>query len=210
MYKALTVLGPESRMVLGRYDDGPDAPHDVKPEQHRGHGGSAGDAPAARAEPAELRTRAECYEALRAADGKPVDGCDNRGVPADARQERSGWDTVDPGKRPPLDALRVTPECSTHILDGDATGGGHRPGTGKPGKTEFPASWDDEKITNSLLDVARRPDQEPGHQKWNDRWMARGTRDDVEIVVVITGEGRIWTGWPNPGGSGVIKNPEET
>lgn len=137
-------------------------------------------------------------------------GCDNRGVPADARQERSGWDTVDPGKRPPLDALRVTPECSTHILDGDATGGGHRPGTGKPGKTEFPASWDDEKITNSLLDVARRPDQEPGHQKWNDRWMARGTRDDVEIVVVITGEGRIWTGWPNPGGSGVIKNPEET
>src|ERR1019366_1646136 len=74
MYKALTVFGPESRMVLGRYDDGPDAPHDVKPEQHRGHGGSAGDAPAARAEPAELRTRAECYEALRAADGKPVDG----------------------------------------------------------------------------------------------------------------------------------------
>src|ERR1035441_11007706 len=50
----------------------------------------------------------------------------------------------------------------------------------------------------------------PGHQKWNDRWVARGTRDDVEIVVVITGEGRIWTGWPNPGGSGVIKNPEET
>src|ERR1035437_2400865 len=66
-------------------------------------------------------------------------GCDNRGVPADARQERSGWDTVDPGKRPQLDALRVTPECSTHILDGDATGGGPRPTTRQTGKTTVAA-----------------------------------------------------------------------
>jgi Bacterial EndoU nuclease len=126
------------------------------------------------------------------------------------RTDRSGWDTVDPEKRPPLDELRVTPERAAHILDGDATGGGHRHGTGRPGKTEFPAGWDDEKITNALLDVARRPDQEPSHQKWNDRWVARGTRDDVEIVVVISGDGRIWSGWPNPGGPGVVKNPEES
>jgi hypothetical protein len=85
-------------------------------------------------------------------------------------------------------------------------------GTGPagPARPSFPASWDDEKVTDALLDVARRPDQQPGHQKWNDRWVARGTREDVEIVVVISGDGRIWTGWPNPGGSGVIKNPEET
>jgi Bacterial EndoU nuclease len=201
---------PENRMALDRYDDGVDGSNDVKPEQHRRPGGSVGDALAARAEPAELRTRAECYEALRAADGRAVPDRDNHGVPEGTRPDRSGWDTVDPGKRPPLDALRVTPERSAHILDGDATGGGHRHGTGRPGKTEFPANWDDEKITDALLDVARRPDQQPGHQKWNDRWVARGTRDDVEIVVVISGDGRIWSGWPNPGGPGVIKNPEES
>jgi len=30
-------------------------------------------------------------------------------------------------------------KATTHTLDGDATGGGHRPGTGIPGKSEFPA-----------------------------------------------------------------------
>lgn len=43
-------------MALDRYDDGGDGPTDVKPEQHQWHGGSGGDAPTARAEPAEGRT----------------------------------------------------------------------------------------------------------------------------------------------------------
>ncbi len=195
-------------MALDGYDDGLDGPHDVKPEQHRRPGGSAGDAPAARAEPAELRTRAECYEALRAAAGQPVDGRDNQGASADVHQDRSGWDTVDPGKRPPLDALRVTPERSAHILDGDADGrGGHRHGVGNPGKTEFPASWDDKKIMDNVLDVALRPDQPPIYQAWNSRWLARGTRDEVEVVVVVADDGRIWSGWPRRGGPGVVSNP---
>src|ERR1039457_302842 len=212
MYVALTVPGcMESRMALDRYEDGADGPRDVRPEQHRRHGGSAGDAPAARAEPAEPRTRAECYEALRAADSKPVHEPDNHdpdkgdhGAP-DKQQDRSGWDTVDPGNRPPLDALRVTPERAGpfsavtrgggagigqggaipgsartppapraprlpsgpgwHILDGDASGrGGHRHGVGNPGKTEFPASWDDKKIMDNVHDIARRPDQPPIYQ----------------------------------------------
>ena len=33
-----------------------------------------------------------------------------------------------------------------HILDGDGTGGGHKAGTGKPGKSEFPKDWSDAKI----------------------------------------------------------------
>ena len=33
-------------MALDRYEDGADGPRDVRPEQHRRHGGSAGDAPA--------------------------------------------------------------------------------------------------------------------------------------------------------------------
>ena len=213
-------------MAFDRYDDGVDGPGEAKPEQRFRGGGQDADAAVGRTQLAEPRTRQEVYEALRAADGRPVQASDNQRAPAEARTDasteertdapaeertdRSGWDTVASEKRPPLDAIRVTPERMVHILDGDSTGGGHRHGTGKPGKTEFPAGWNDEKITDALLDVARRPDQQPSHQKWNDRWVARGTRDDVEVVVVISGDGRIWSGWPNPGGSGVIKNPEES
>ena len=149
----------------------------------------------------------EHYEALRAADGEAARGGEN---PADTRAGHSGWDEIDAENGPDIDALRVTPERATHVLDGDATGGGHRHGTGKPGKTEFPASWDDGKIISTLLDVARRPDSTPGHQEWNDRWVARGTRDDVGIVVVIERDGRIWSAWPLPSGAGVVKNPEGT
>jgi hypothetical protein len=176
----------------GPYDDGP---RDGQPERSPQGGKPGADTAAARTEPAESRTRAEYYEALRAADHT---------------DERSGWDAIDAANRPAVDALHVTPERLAHILDGDATGGGHRSGTGKPGKTEFPADWDDQKIIDTLLDVARRPDQAPGHQEWNDRWVARGTRDDVEVVVVMARDGRIWSGWPLPGGAGVVKNPEGT
>jgi hypothetical protein len=198
-------------MAFDKYGDyGGDGPNDVKPERHQWHGGSGGDTPAPRAEPAEARTRAECYEALRAADGKPVPESDSQRAGSDTRGDHVGWDAVDAGNRPPLDALRVTPERTSHILDGDATdSGGHRHGVGKPGKTEFPASWNDKKIMDNILDVARRPDQPPIHQNWNDRWLARGTRDDVEIAVVITSDGLIWSGWPRLGGPGVVKNPQE-
>jgi Bacterial EndoU nuclease len=195
--------------------------------RQRGSGADANTPPTG---PAELRTRTEYYEALRAADDGSAQADENRRQadtgsdhhadagtdhhgdtgsdhPADTGTERSGWESVEAEDRPALDALRVTPEREKHILDGDSTGGGHRHGTGKPGKTEFPASWSDEKIIDTLVDVARRPGRAPGHQEWNDRWVARGTRDDVEMVAVITRDGCIWSGWPLPGGPGVVKNP---
>lgn len=190
----------------GPYDDGTS---EGQPERGIRRSESGANTAPARAEPAELRTRAECYEALRAADGKAARMDEDYGQ-ADSRTDRSAWDATDAGNRPALDALRVTPERLTHILDGDSTGGGHRHGTGRPGKTEFPASWDDTKIAETLLDVARRPDRAPGHQEWNDRWVTRGRRDDVEVAVVIARDGRVWSGWPLPGGTGVVKNPEET
>ena len=155
--------------------------------------------------PAEPRSHEEYYEALRAADGRPAESAEPA-EPAD-----SGWDSVDAADRPPPEAIRVSDERRGHILDGDpdGNGGGHRHGTGKPGKTEFPASWDDEKIIANVLDVARRPDKPPVHQEWNNRWVVRGRRDDVEIVVVMKTDGHIWTAWPPPGSPGVVKNPKE-
>lgn len=207
-------------MVLDRPFD--DAAEDARAEPHPRRHGPGADGGAARAGRAELRMRAEYYEVLRGADGGsgqpgddhgPADGSADGGADgrAGSERERSGWNAVDAGDRPPLDRIRVSPERAAHILDGDSTGngGGHRHGTGRPGKTEFPASWDDQKVLDTVLDVARRPDRPPVRQEWNGRWVARGTREDVEIAVVMASDGRIWTGWPLPGGAGVVKNPEE-
>ena len=95
----------------------------------------------------------------------------------------------------------------THILDGDETGGGHRHGTGKPDKTEFPADWSDDRITDAILAVARNPGQEPERQDWNGRWLVSGQHDGVTIYAVVESDGGIWTAWPDEGSPGVTKNP---
>jgi Bacterial EndoU nuclease len=165
-----------------------------------------GDVPARRPEPPESRSREEYYEALRVASGGET--ADDGGEAVDA--DRSGWDSVDAEDRPKAEDIHVTPERTTHILDGEpGGGGGHRHGTGIPGKTEFPASWDDKKIIDTVVDVAWRPDMPPKHQESNDRWVVRGTRDDVEVAVVVARDGQIWTSWPTPGSPGVVKNPKE-
>jgi hypothetical protein len=130
----------------------------------------------------------------------------------DRDRARSGWKrpgVADHPDRPPPDSFRIPPERAAHILDGDATGGGHRHGTGRPGKTEFPATWDDSKVIDNVVDVARYPDGVPVQQAWNDRWQARGVRSDVDIVVIVERDGRIWSGWPLEGGPGVVRNPKK-
>ena len=165
-----------------------------------------GDVPARRPEPPESRSREEYYEALRVASaGKAADdGGEGAGA------ERSGWDSVDAEDRPKAEDIRVTPERTTHILDGEPSGGGgHRHGTGIPGKTEFPASWDDKKIMDYVLDVVRRPDSPPVLQNRNNRWICSGTRDGVEVTAIVLRSGEIWTAWPEEGGPGVKRNPKK-
>jgi hypothetical protein len=227
---------PEYLMALDRPDDDFEA-SDARLEQHLRSCGPGGDKPAERAEAVEPRTREECYEALRAADDSSADdhhagdssaddssadddnvadssaddsSADDDNV-ADSQTDHSGWDSIDEKNRPSLDALRVSPERRMHILDGDADGGGggHRHGVGKPGKTEFPANWDDEKVIATVLDVARKPDKPPTHQDWNDTWLCAGTRDNVEVTAVTEGSGDILTGWPEEGGPGVVRNPRK-
>ena len=48
----------------------------------------------------------------------------------------------------------ISDQRRTHILYGDATGGGHLHGTGKPCKSEFPAHWDEETILKEVELIA--------------------------------------------------------
>lgn len=94
----------------------------------------------------------------------------------------------------------------SHILDGEVRpngsfGGGHRPGTGFPNKSEFPAGWSDDKIMHSISDIATDPSliwragNKPGD------FFVNGTRDGIDIEVLFRNN-QIWTGYP----TNVIRN----
>lgn len=119
-----------------------------------------------------------------------------------------GWDALgeEDGDHPLPDDIRLTADRHAHILDGDGTGGGHRHGLGRPGKTEFPAGWDDAVVSRNVLSAAREPDGPPVRQNWNDRWRIEGKQDGVDIVVIVASDGLIWTAWPREGSPGVVKN----
>lgn len=84
--------------------------------------------------------------------------------------------------------------------------GGHAPGTGLRATSEFPAGWSDRAILDALVDVAKDPDGEPFRQ-CNGRWCFSGTRDGVDIDVLVDQSGAIHGGYPT-GGDGVRRNPE--
>ena len=123
-----------------------------------------GDVPARRPEPPESRSREEYYEALRAAsEGETAD--DGREA-ADA--DRSGWDSVDAEDRPKAEDIHVTPERTTHILDGEP---GWRRASARsrqarqdrvPGKL----GRDERVIATSSMSHAG-PTLPPTHQDWN-------------------------------------------
>lgn len=97
------------------------------------------------------------------------------------------------------------PQKIKHILEGDATGGGHRFGTGIPGKSEFPSSWSDNKILKEIADVLT-----DGKSVWSapDKRgyiTTTGTRDGIDIKVVYdTKNNRIVSGYP----TNVPRNPK--
>jgi Bacterial EndoU nuclease len=128
--------------------------------------------------------------------------------PAPETNELAEASEADRPPPPPPDAMHVPPERAAHILDGDTGGGGHRHGTGLPGKTEFPADWNDEKIIGHVTDVARSIDDGSDFQS-NGRWREHGERDGVGITVIAKSDGTIWAAWPDASSPGVVKNPKE-
>jgi RHS repeat-associated protein len=113
-------------------------------------------------------------------------------------------------KLPCQDAAKTTaelvnlasPQRTTHILTGDATGGGHL-FPGAPGKTAFPQGWSGDQAMHHISDIATDPALKWIPQTGNGGWFTKagkparfsveGVRDGVNIKVVIepAGEGII-------------------
>lgn len=83
-------------------------------------------------------------------------------------------------------------------------GGGHGAGRGIPGKSEYPATWTDNKTTAAFMSVAREPDGAVAQPDGTFR--AWGVRDGVDMRVVVTSEGEVVTAYP-VSGEGVVHNP---
>lgn len=127
-----------------------------------------------------------------------------------------------PATPPPSVTPRFTPYSREHTLGGDPfdtnskqDAGGHRYGTGSPGKTEFPRTWTDEHIEQSVLALVGRAIQDanngtthpPGTAnatsisapKGNKNqmrvpvvsWTIRGTVDGVEMEVTMLQDGTL-------------------
>jgi hypothetical protein len=179
--------------------NGPGQPHgaDGKPAQQHGSINAG-----------EGVTSAQTATGEIARQGRPDDSDQESSQPPGARQETgTQWDNVE-GNPPNPANIHVSDARRVHILDGDGdgVGGGHAPGTGLPNKSEFPERWDDDVIMGHVEDVARNPDHPPELQD-NGRWVVRGTRDGVDIEVVILPNGLIWSAYPT-GGNGVTRNDE--
>jgi filamentous hemagglutinin len=93
----------------------------------------------------------------------------------------------------------LDPKAENHVLYGDGpTSGGHLSGVGNPGKSEFPATWAPQDITNAISDIATDPSTAwskpaPG----NGYVTGTGTINGVDIKVVVDpAKGRIVTGYP--------------
>ncbi len=96
---------------------------------------------------------------------------------------------------------KINSQQRTHILDSDATGGGHGPGRGISGKSEFPAAWSDEQTINYISEVLKDPNSiwfqqngTPG-AKYTKKgkpiiWQIDGTRNGVRIRVIVEPDGR--------------------
>lgn len=90
----------------------------------------------------------------------------------------------------------LTPEREDHILYGDARGGGHKFGVGKPCKSEFPQGWSDEQILGITRQIAAN-DNLDWRQERNGYYVAEDRIDSVNVRVVVNREkGEIITSYP--------------
>ena len=103
---------------------------------------------------------------------------------------------------------QINSQQRTHILEGDATGGGHGNGRGLSGQSEFPPQWSDDEAINYISEVIQDPNSiwlqqtgKPGAKYTKTgkpvRWQIDGTRDDVKIGIIVEPDGKgVTTAFP--------------
>ena len=103
-----------------------------------------------------------------------------------------------------IDSVSIPEDRARHILDGEGRRGGHRFGTGTPGKTEFPETWSDDDILDAIKEVAGTGTVDrPAHREGD--LVIVGEVNGVTIKAVVQPNGEIRTGYP-VSGEGVIDN----
>lgn len=80
--------------------------------------------------------------------------------------------------------VSIPETARTHILYGDARGGGHMAGVGKPCKSEFPKDWSAEEIIQNVSAIAANDNLDWRRQK-NGYDVAEDFIDDVKVRVVV-------------------------
>lgn len=99
--------------------------------------------------------------------------------------------------------VKLSEKRIRHILYGDGTGGGHRHGANKPCKSEFPASWSDQKIIETVKKIAANDNTNWTMQ--DNGYLVSDTRiENLKIRVVLDPEEpEIITAYP----TNVRRNP---
>src|SRR5438105_1596677 len=95
--------------------------------------------------------------------------------------------------------ITVSTARRKHILDGDATGGGHGPGRGIAGKSEFPSSFSDQVIVAGIEAIANDPVSYPGGSIPTSatRFKISGSIHGVKTTVIVEPQaGEVVTAWP--------------
>ncbi len=100
-----------------------------------------------------------------------------------------------------------------HILTGEDHGkGGHRARTGRPGKTEFPDAWSDQRILDAVDRAAQNPVEKWGRKDFpngNTNFSYVGHADGLRITVVVGRDARVISAYPEKGQPGVYRNPRK-
>src|SRR5213594_2729743 len=95
--------------------------------------------------------------------------------------------------------IQVSAARRRHILDGDATGGGHGPGRGISGKSEFPATFSDDEIIMGIEALANDPGSYPAGRipTGTGRFKLTGNFKGVKTTVIAEpAAGEVITAWP--------------
>lgn len=94
------------------------------------------------------------------------------------------------------EASIISPQRRDHILYGDATGGGHKFGAGKPCKSEFPEHWDEQTIVKEVGLIASN-DNLDWEQQRNGYYVAEQKVGTVKVRVVKDRENKqVITAYP--------------